>query len=112
MKRILLVLTAALSFTSCITDPPTTPIISQHMWYKETLCNDPWGKALTTSSDTVATWLHKQNIKYFEVSIYREIFPGAANHSNCDTFTNRLIRADIIFADTAKAKAAGFKTDY
>lgn len=109
MKRIFFVLTAALFLPSCFKDPP---VISSYMWYKETLCNDPWGKALTTSSDTIATWLSKQHIKYEVVSIHGEIFSGAANHSNCDTFTNRLITAGIYFADTAKARAAGFKTDH
>lgn len=109
MKRFLFVLTAALSLSSCFKDPP---VVTSYMWYKETLCNDPWGKALTTSRDTVAAWLSKQNIKYKVVSIYGEIFPGATNLSNCDTFTNRRIEANIYFADTAKARAAGFKNDY
>jgi hypothetical protein len=108
MKRILFMLTAALLLPSCFKAPP---VISRYMWYKETLCKDPSGKALTSSSDTVATWLSKQHIKYEVVAIHGEIFSGAASHSNCDTFTNRVITAAIYFADTAIAKAAGFKTD-
>ncbi|HEY8955330.1 hypothetical protein [Chitinophaga sp.] len=105
MKRILFVLTAALLITSCFHDPP---VISHYMWYYETLCNDPWGKALTTNSDTVSAWLTKQKIKFEHVTIRGKIFPDAANHTNCDTLTTRRIEADIILADTAKARAAGF----
>jgi hypothetical protein len=105
MKRVLFVLTAALLMVSCFKDPPTT---SRPMYYYETLCNDPWGKALTTNSDTVAAWLTKQKITFENVSIQGEIFPGAASRTNCDTLTNRRIIAAITFADTAKAAAAGF----
>ncbi|MBO9728019.1 MAG: membrane lipoprotein lipid attachment site-containing protein [Chitinophaga sp.] len=107
MKRIFFVLTAALVLSSCFKDPPT---VSAYMWYKETLCNDPWGKALTTKSDTVAAWLTKQNIKFEYVTIQGEIFQGAANVTKCDTFTNRLISAHILYADTTKATAAGFRS--
>jgi PBP1b-binding outer membrane lipoprotein LpoB len=107
MKRIILLLTAALIITSCTKDPPT---VSSYMWYKETLCNDPWGKALTTSSDSVATWFTKQNISFKTVIIQGQIFSGAAGYTNCDTVTNRLITADVYFTDTAKAAAAGFRS--
>ncbi|MBS0031716.1 hypothetical protein ACTJJ0_28750 [Chitinophaga sp. 22321] len=107
MKGILFVLTAALLLASCFKDPP---VVTREMRYKETLCNDPWGKALTTNNDTVATWLTKQSIRFEHVIIIGQIFSGAGSHTNCDTFTNRLITADVYFADTAKASAAGFKS--
>jgi PBP1b-binding outer membrane lipoprotein LpoB len=107
MKRILFVLTAALIIASCTKDPPT---VSNYMWYKETLCNDPWGKALTTSSDSVANWFTKQNISFKMISIQGQIFSGAAGYTNCDTTTNRLIMAEVYFTDTAKAAAAGFRS--
>lgn len=109
MKRILLALTAALILTSCFKDPP--PPVTTYMWYKETLCNDPWGKALTTSSDTVATWFSKQKISFKMITIQGQIFSGAAGYTNCDTITNRLITAEVYFADTAKAATAGFRKD-
>lgn len=109
MKRIFFVLTAAFVMSSCFKDPP--PPVSGYMWYKETLCNDPWGKALTTNSDTVAAWFSKQHIQFEAITIQGEIFSGAASHPNCDTLTNRLIRATVYFTDTAKAAAAGFKSN-
>ncbi|SEW55995.1 lipoprotein [Chitinophaga arvensicola] len=105
MKRILFVLTAALIIASCSNDPPA---VSRYMSRNETLCNDPWGKALTTSTDTVAAWLNKQKITFVDVHIEGEIFAGAAHYTNCDTLTNRVITVNVFFADTAKARAAGF----
>lgn len=110
MKRILFVLTAALILSSCFKDPP--PPVAAYMSHKETLCNDPWGKALTTTSDTIANWLTKQNIKHEYVTIQGQIFQGAANVTKCDTFTNRMIVASIPFTDTAKAAAVGFHRYY
>lgn len=105
MKRIIFILTAALLVISCTKDPPLTAMPMRHY---ETLCNDPWGKALTTNSDTVSAWLTKQKISFEFVSIQGEIFSDAASHTNCDTLTNRQILVNVKLADTAKAAALGF----
>ncbi|NLR82992.1 hypothetical protein [Chitinophaga eiseniae] len=110
MKRILPVLTVALTMTACFKDPP--PSISKPMFYYETLCNNPWGPALTTKQDTVAAWLSRHNIRYEYLSIQGEIFSSAVNVTKCDTLTNRQIVVAVLYADTSKAAATGFKSPY
>ena len=107
MKRMLPVLTVALTMTACFKDPPS---LSEPMFYYETLCNNPWGPALTTKQDTVAAWFSRQNIRYEYLGIQGEIFSGAANIPKCDTLTNRQIVVSVLYADTSKAAAAGFKS--
>ncbi|PSL47284.1 hypothetical protein CLV51_102129 [Chitinophaga niastensis] len=109
MKLIYPGLAAALCLSSCITDPPTEPITSKEMRYQETFCNNPWGKAQTTTIDTIAAFLAARKINGTHLNLYGKVFDGVTiPNANCDTLTGRLVTFQVFFADTAKARSVGF----
>ncbi|RFS21403.1 hypothetical protein DVR12_16015 [Chitinophaga silvatica] len=107
MKYCFLVLATVIFLSSCFKDPPST---AAYMFRQEKLCDNPWGKADTTTSSTIRYWLVANKIQFETAGISGDtISHTILNSNNCDTLTGRRAYALVPFADTAKAVQAGLQ---